>query len=380
MSARGIVALCVLTVVAVGALLWSGGVFDPVARWAAEGQRTFQNAMAGGLRALRAGEPGALMTLLGLCFAYGFFHAVGPGHGKVLIGGYGLGRRVPVGRLVSLALASSLAQSATAVILVYAGVLVFQWTRQQMTDLADQSLQSASYVAIGLVGAWLFWRGARGMWRLGGHRLVASSALRPGPQSLAYAGAAPFEPPRGIADVSVGGASPVAAAAREQAPKRAQGEGGNACSAHVHAHHAQAAEVQPMAASAAHGTDGAGACPTCGHAHGPTVEEAVRVRSVRDALVLIGGIAIRPCTGALFVLILTWNMGIQAAGIAGAFAMGLGTATVTVAVAISAVFLRESTAFAVSQRSGARLLGPSLELLAGALVVLVSSQLLLRGF
>ena len=48
------------------------------------------------------------------------------------------------------------------------------------------------------------------------------------------------------------------------------------------------------------------------------MEEVGAVQSMREAALLIGGIAIRPCTGALFVLLITWQMGIGAVGIAGA--------------------------------------------------------------
>lgn len=276
--------------------LWGYGGADQIARSAAAAQRDVQNAMEAALRGLRAGEPGALATLWGLCFAYGFVHAAGPGHGKLVIGGYGAGTQVPARRLAGLALGASLAQAFTAVLLVYAAVFVFGWGRVQMTGVADEVLGPLSYALIGLVGLWLLIRGLR--------------HLRP---------------------------------------------------KHDHAH-----------------VGDGDVCGSCGHAHGPTLKQAETVRSWRDAAVVMGTIAIRPCTGALFLLILTWRLDIDWAGIIGAFVMGLGTASITVLVAFAAVGFRESALQLVNHTAVARALAWA-EILAGGVVLILASQLVLRS-
>lgn len=311
---RRVILIAVIALfVALAVWLWVLGGSDLVVNWAVKGQRDVQNAMAGMLRALKRGEPGALGGLWGLCFAYGFFHAAGPGHGKLVIGGYGVAEAVPMKRLAGLAVASALAQAVMAILLVYAGVLVLGWSRAQMQGAADQWMAPLSYGLIAAVGLWLALRGARKLWRM---REAALGTDRAG-----------------------------------------------------HGHHHDDHDHQHD-----HGADGV--CPSCGHAHGPTVEQAAGVHSLRDALAVIGSVAVRPCTGALFLLILTWRMGIDMAGIIGALVMGLGTATVTVLVAVLSVSFRKSLAAQWTTGTGATRAAAVIELGAGVMIALLALQML----
>jgi ABC-type nickel/cobalt efflux system permease component RcnA len=127
-----------------------------------------------------------------------------------------------------------------------------------------------------------------------------------------------------------------------------------------------------------HGHDHHNHGPHCTHRHAPSIEEAAAVTSAREALALVAGIAARPCTGALLLLVLTWQMGIAGAGIAGAYAMGLGTAAITVAVAGLAVWAREGLLATLSGGTVARAL-PVLELAAGLAIAGLSLMLLAQG-
>jgi len=308
-------------ILALALWLWGFGGMGLVERWAASGQQSTQTAMARLVRALKAGEAGAIWGLMSLCFAYGFFHAAGPGHGKILIGGYGLAQRVPLGRLALLSVLSSLAQALTAVILDYVGIWVLTWGRAPLEGAAEAWFAPVSYAAIGLVGLWLMLRGLRRGWT-------------------------------------------------DWTARSAQGA---VAMQHDHAHH-----DHHHSAHHEHPSDAADTC-SCGHSHGPSAAEVAEVRSLRDAVMLVGAVALRPCTGAIFLLIITARMGIGAAGIAGAFAMGLGTASVTVAVAMASVTMREGILAQMAGGTGTRRALAALEAGAGLIVAAAALQLLLRA-
>ena len=317
--------------------LWLSGAGDVLLAWVQGLQRAAQDRLAAAVRALKTGQPGAVAGLLAMCFAYGVLHAAGPGHGKMLIGGYGVARRVPVLALSALAVASSLAQAAMAVALVYGAVVVLGWTRQAVVGTAEDVMAPVSHAMVAGLGLWLVWRGVRGL------RRQEAAARQPdhGPHDHDHDHG--HDHNHGPDDHNHG---------------HDHGHG------HAHAHD----QAQPHV----HG-------PDCGHAHGPTLDEVSRLTGWRDTAALIGGIAMRPCSGALFLLILTWQLGIGAAGVAGAFAMGIGTAMVTVAVALMAVWAREGALATLSGGRVARAL-PVLELAAGVVITLVALGLLRQAF
>lgn len=235
--------------------LWLVLPWDQVFRWAASEQREFQNAMARALRAVRAGEPAALLTLCTATAAYGVVHAIGPGHGKVLIGGAALASGSTFRRLASLTVLSSLAQAGTAIALVGLLVLALRLNARDAADLTETWLAPLSAVAIALIGFVLVLRGVRAL-----HQMRST--------------------------------------AKDDA-------------AHDHDH------------------DSCG----CGHAHGPTVEEVHSLNSMREALAIVASIAIRPCTGALFVLVIAARFDAFGAGVLAVLAMASGTAATILIVA-----------------------------------------------
>jgi nickel/cobalt transporter (NicO) family protein len=294
-----LISLITLALIAGLAVLYASGADRALTQWALSGQRAAQDTMAGGLRALRAGEGAALAGFLIVCFSYGFFHAAGPGHGKLLIGGYGAARAVGAWRLSAVALIASLAQGLSAVALVAAGVWVWQLGRAQMTDLADRLLAPLSFGAIALIGLWLVWRGL----------------------------------------------------ARLRAAQRH----------HHHDHH--------------HGPD----CTTCGHAHLPDPADIAAATGWRDMALLIGAIAIRPCTGALFILILTAQMGAFAIGVAGTMAMALGTAALTIAVALGAVMMRRGVLAGLAESPALARIQPMIEIAVGGFIAILAARIALAA-
>ena len=268
--------------------------------WAAQQQRSFQNAMAGSLQAIRAGDTVAMVSLCGLTFAYGFVHAIGPGHGKILLGGAALSSQSTLRRMTALTIISSLAQSLTAIIIVVGGVTLLSLSSTDTVSLTERWLAPISYAAIALIGLYLLIRAVRQFWRLG------------------------------------------------RASKHSSG--------------------------CAHTTD---QCD-CGHRHGPNLQEVDALSSWREMAVLVASIAIRPCTGALFLLVIAWRFQILPAGVLATLTMGLGTAAFNLVVAGAGVGLRNTINSAQRTTKSLRYLPATLQFVGGLLIISLSSGMLLQ--
>jgi nickel/cobalt exporter len=300
----------------------------------------FNQHMTMAVRAIRH-DASAIWTLLALSFAYGIVHAAGPGHGKAVVSSYLLATRQTLRNGIVLAFIASLAQAGGAIALILVASLVLHMTSVSIT-LATYQFEILSNVLIVLLGCWLVW----------------SKIIRPArPLQLNF--------------------EPVNAWTR---PERYLATATSAGSSRFQAHDTTEMTLpasRPRAstqASCHHHHD-----PHCGHVHMPDATVAAGSLDWRKAWTVVASTALRPCTGALIVLVFSISQGLLVAGIAATLVMGLGTAITVASLATLAVSARK-TAFTLTRADSplGRKLIRGVEI-CGALAVLLLGMLLLLG-
>lgn len=109
----------------------------------------------------------------------------------------------------------------------------------------------------------------------------------------------------------------------------------------------------------------------CGHKHHVDPGQAARVDGLGPLLATIGSVGIRPCTGAILILVVAHVLGIWLAGMIAVMVMSLGTAMTVCLLATLAVQARSLAAALVSRGGGDRFLqwGTSSVALAGGLLI-----------
>jgi nickel/cobalt exporter len=305
--------------------------------WVFAKQAEFYRMLSGSLRAVKADNT-AVAGLFGISFLYGVFHAAGPGHGKAVISSYLFANNETWRRGVVLSFASAALQAIVAIALVGIASIILGATARMMGD-AVRYIEIVSYSLIILIGLQLLWRK--------GH------AFRAALNGKAHEH------------------EPAHEHAHEHAPEHAHDNAhddhhhGHDDHHHEHHHHEQHQHVHDE---------------HCGHAHLPPAQELAGPGGWRRGLAAIVAVGLRPCSGAILVLVFALAQGIFWAGIGATLLMGLGTAITVAAIATIAVSARGLAGRIAKAESGkGALVLRGIEVLA-SLVVVAFGVLLLAGY
>jgi ABC-type nickel/cobalt efflux system permease component RcnA len=309
--------------------------------WLLAKQSEFYRQMSSTIRAAKT-DGSAVWTLLFISFAYGIFHAAGPGHGKAVIASYLVANRETARRGIALSFASALMQSVVAILIVGISAWILNATAKTVCK-AEGAIEIASYGLIALFGLRLVWVKGRTLIR-------ALQAAQPVP---AIAGVPHDHHDHG------------------------HHHHHDAHNHHDHGHHHHDHSHDHAHADHHHGHDHVHD-EHCGHSHGPTPSEIAGPGGWRRGFAAILTVGIRPCSGAILVLVFALAQGLFWAGIAATFLMGLGTAITVAAIAVIAVSAKDIAGRLSGARDGGgALFMRGIEFGAAALVLLFGAGLLL---
>jgi nickel/cobalt transporter (NicO) family protein len=314
---------------------------DGVVGWILAKQAEFYRGLSGLIRAAKA-DGSAAWGLFGLSFLYGVFHAAGPGHGKAVISSYLVANEETWRRGVVLSFASALLQALVAVAIVGIAAVLLNATAKTMGD-AVRWIEIVSYTLIAAVGARLLWVKGRAFLSA----LHAVIAPRPA----------------------------LAAAGEMVVPVHDHHHDDHH---HHHDHHHDHGDAhRHHDHSHRHGDDDASAW---GHAHAPEPEQLAGPGGWQRGLSAIVAVGLRPCSGAILVLVFALAQGIFWAGVGATFVMGLGTAVTVAAIATLAVGAKAIAAKFAETRSGYGSLALRGLEVGAAVLVLAFGILLLMGY
>lgn len=289
--------------------------------WIFAQQAAFYRSMSSAVMAAKSNGTAAL-GLSWLAFLYGIFHAAGPGHGKAVISSYLVADDATVKRGVILSFAAALAQAVTAIVIVGVAALILGATAKAM-GATVRWLEIAAYAGIIAFGLMLAFRKGRAL----------------------------------------------IAALRSKNSHAHDHHHDDHQHAHDHGHH-HAHEHHHHHDHGAH----------CDHSHGPEPSELKGNDWLKRGLAAVLAVGLRPCSGAIFVLVFALSQGIFAIGVLATLAMAFGTAITVTAIALLAVFGKGLAVRLLKSRSGqfgVAVLG--LEV-AAAIMISLFGVLLLTGY
>jgi len=317
-------------------------------------QAEFYRAMSSTIRAAKT-DGSAFWTLLGISFAYGVFHAAGPGHGKAVISSYLVANEETARRGIALSFISAMLQSLVAVAIVGIGAWLLGATARTLCS-TERIIEIVSYGLIALLGLMLVFTKGRGF-------------LKSLPLSL---------PGRAPALATAG--APVHDHGGHDHHHHDDGHDHHHDAHHGHGHHHHHGEAAHHHQGHDHGHDDHDHDHGgfFGHSHGPTPAELAGPGGFARGLGAIFAVGLRPCSGAILVLVFALAQGLFLTGVAATFVMGVGTAITVGVIAVIAVgakgLARKLTA-GIEGRSAMLLRG--LEFAAACMVLFLGVALLL---
>jgi nickel/cobalt transporter (NicO) family protein len=296
--------------------------------WILAKQAEFYRLFSGTIRAAKS-DGSAAYTLLGISFLYGIFHAAGPGHGKAVISSYLVANDETWKRGIVLSFASAILQAFTAIAIVGIAAVLLGATAKAMGNTV-RVIEIVSYALIIMIGLRLLWVKGRAFLNL----------LRPTTQEHVH-------------------------------DHRDHG--------HDHHHH-----NHDHGHTHNHGHDHdrnhADEAHAWGHAHAPEPNELVGRHWWKRGLSAIVAVGLRPCSGAIIVLVFALAQGLFWIGVASTFAMGLGTAITVACIATLAVGARGLAGRLAKAKPGAGMLLLRGMETAAAVVIVAFGTLLLTGY
>ncbi|MGL5969930.1 MAG: nickel/cobalt transporter [Kluyvera sp.] len=244
-------------VAALVGLLWLWQFWPQVMIKSVIWQREVNQQMSGLLQAVAENPGQAGGALLLFSFVYGVLHALGPGHGKVVIATWLATHPSKLKSSIALTLAASLLQGLVAIGLVVVVLTLLQLPARQL-HLSSFWLEKGSYALVGVLGILLCWRAVKKL-----------RALLRKPKFTAF-------------------------------------------TSH-HVHH-----------------DGCG----CGHQHMPNPEQLREGDDWRARTIVVLSMGMRPCSGAIMVLLFSKVIGVFTWGVVSALAMAAGTSLTITSLAL----------------------------------------------
>jgi nickel/cobalt exporter len=327
-----------------GAAHSPGGVMSQsgVGAWILAQEATFYRSLSGFIRASKD-NGSAMWGLFGISFLYGVFHAAGPGHGKAVISSYLVANEETWRRGIVLSFVSGALQSIMAVFIVAVMAVVLGATAKSMGSTVH-IIEIVSYGLIMLIGLRLLFVKGRSL-------LVAWREFsRPEPQFEAL-----FASAAGTVKLSVGHDGKVSHCVQCDRPHRS-------------AFHCDGVDGHTCHESA------------WAHAHGPELGQLTGPGGWRRGLSAAMSVGLRPCSGAIIVLVFALTQDLFWTGIAATLIMGLGTALTVSAIATLAVAARQVASRIAGARSGMGTLAMRVLELGASVLIVTFGGLLLAGY